>query len=146
MNGPLLRFSWIFDRHRSALLCISLLGGFGMRGLPGTVVARALDVVVRWHLRKQEESAFAQLLRTPQDDLGASVVVLDRSLDFNLPAFELANVAHLFEIGREHYDSEGTGLVFAEIEERDAFAAIFHVQYGSGDALGCAQVLARFGE
>ena len=117
-----------------------------MRGLPGAVVAGALDVVVRWHLRKQEESAFAQLLRTPQDDLGTSVVVLDRSLDFNLPAFELANVAHLFEIGREHDHGEGTGLVFAEVEERDAFAAIFHVLHGSGDALGRAHVLARFGE
>jgi len=141
------RLSWIFDRHGIALLSSRLLGGLGMRRPPGTLVARALDVVVRGHRRKQPESAFAQLLGAAQDDLGASVVVLDRSLDFNPSAFELANVAHLFEIGREHDHGEGTRLgVFAEVEERNAFAAIFHVQHGSADALGRAHMLARFGE
>jgi hypothetical protein len=67
-------------------------------------------------------------------------------LDFNLAAFELAKVAHLLKIGREHDHGEGTCLVFAEVEERDAFAAIFHVQHGSADALGRADMLARFGE
>ena len=86
------------------------------------------------------------MLSTAQDDLCASVVVLDGSLDFNLSAFELANVAHLFEIGWEHDHGEGTRLVFAEVEELGAVAAIFHVHHGPADALGGAHMLARFGE
>jgi hypothetical protein len=106
---------WIFDRHRLALLSILLLGLFRVFEPSGTVVARALDVVVGGYRRNQEKSAFAQLLGAAQNDLGASVVILDRSLNFNLPAFELANVAHLFKIGREHDHGEGTRLIFAEI-------------------------------
>ena len=85
---------------------------------------------------------------TAQDDFGAAVVILDGSLDFNLPAFELANVAHLLEIGREHDCREGTRLVFifAEIEQLGAVAAVFHVLHSANDALSCAHMLARFGK
>ena len=81
-----------------------------MRGLSGTVVARAFDVVVGGYSRKQKEGAFAELLGATQNDLGASVVILDRSLDFDLTAFELPNVAHLLEIGREYDYGERTRL------------------------------------
>ena len=72
------------------------------------------------------------MLGAAQDDLGASVVVLDSSLDFDLPAFELVNVSHLFEIAREHDYGEGTGFVFvfglglAEVEKGYTFAAVFY--------------------
>ena len=86
------------------------------------------------------------MLGAAQDDLGASAVVLDGSLDFNLPAFQLADVAHLFEIGREYDYGEGTRLVFTEVEEHGAFTAIFHVQYRPPDTLVRAHMLAGFGE
>src|ERR1700687_864435 len=101
-SGPLLRLSWIFDRNRRALLFMLCLAGFGMAELSGAVVARALDVVVRGHRRNQEESAFSHLFGAAQDDLGASVVPLDRALNFNRSAFEPADVPHLSEIAREH--------------------------------------------
>src|SRR4030088_2147278 len=98
-----------------------------MAVLPRTVVATTFDVVVGRHWRNNDESAFAQLLRVTQDDLGASVVVLDRTFDFNHSAFELLNVAHLFQVVREHDYGEGTGLVvLAKSEEGDAVAAIGH--------------------
>jgi hypothetical protein len=69
------------------------------------------------------------------------------SLDFNLVAFELVNVSHLFEIGGEHDHGEGTSLdLLAEVEKLAAVAAIFHVQHGSLDALHRTDVLAGFGE
>src|SRR5467141_817870 len=115
--------------------------------LPGTVVAATFDVVVGGHWRNDDESAFAQLLGVTQDDLGASVVILDRTFDFNHSAFELLNVTNLFQIVREHDDREGTCLVvLAEGEEGDAVAAIGHMQHGPADALGGAHMLARFCE
>src|SRR5580658_3109669 len=115
--------------------------------LSGTVFSRALDVVIRGYCGKQKKSAFAQLLGAAQNDLGASIVVLDGSLDFNLPAFELAHVAHFFEIGRKHDDGEGTRLgVLAEVEQGDAAGASFHVQHSSANASARTHVLARFGK
>src|ERR1700687_3503125 len=118
-----------------------------MAVLPRTVVATTFDVVVGGHWRNDDESAFAQLLGVAQDNLGASIVILDRTLDFNHSAFELLNVAYFFQVVREHDAGAGTCLVIlAEGEERDAVAAIGHVQHGAADALGCAHMLARFGE
>src|SRR6266404_1407464 len=118
-----------------------------MAVLSSTVVAPTFDIVVGRHWRNDDESAFAQLSCVAQDDLRASVVILDRTFDFNHPAFELLNVAHLFQIVREHDDREGTCLVvLAEDEEGDAVAAIGHMQHGPADALGGAHMLARFGE
>src|ERR1700681_4643237 len=118
-----------------------------MAVLPRTVVAATFDVVVGGHWRNDDESAFAQLLRVTQDDLCTSVVILDRTFDFNHSAFELLNIAHLFQIVREHDHGEGTRLVIlAEGKEGDAVAAIGYVQHGSADALGGAHMLARFGE
>ena len=82
-----------------------------------------------------------------QDDLRTSVVILNRTFDFNHSAFELLNVGHFFQIVWEHDDGEGTRLVvLAEGEEGDAIGALCHVQHGSADALGSAHMLARFGE
>ena len=63
-----------------------------MAVLSRTVVAATFDIVVGRHWRNDDESALAQLLRVAQDNLGASVVVLDRTFDFNHSAFELLNV------------------------------------------------------
>ena len=118
-----------------------------MAVLPGTVVASTLDVVVGGHWRNNDESAFAQLLGVAQDDLRASVMILDRTLDFNHSTLELLNVADLFEVVRENDHGEGTSLVvLAEGEEREAVGAIRHVEDGAADTLGCADMLARFGE
>jgi hypothetical protein len=82
-----------------------------------------------------------------QDDLGTSVVILDRTFDFNHSAFELLNVAHLLQVVREYDDPEGTSLVvLAEGEKREAVGAIRYVEHGSADAPGGAHMLARFGE
>src|ERR1700730_14520304 len=107
-----------------------------MAVLPRTVVAATFDVVVGGHWRNDDESAFAQLLRVTQDDLRASVVILDRTLDFNHSAFELLNVADLFQVVREHDHGKGTRLVvLAEGKERDAVGSICHVQHSSANAL-----------
>src|SRR4029077_14502044 len=118
-----------------------------MAVLSGTVVASTLDVVVGGHWRNDDESAFAQLLGVAQDDLRASIMILDRTLDFNHSTFELLNVADLFQVVRENDHSEGTSLVvLAEGEEREAVGAIRYAENGSADALGGANMLARFGE
>jgi len=115
--------------------------------LPGTVVAPTFDVVVGGNWRDDDESAFAQLLGVAQDDLRASVVILDRTFDFNHSAFELLNIADLFQVVREHDYGEGTRLVvLAEGEECDAVGGLCYVQDGSADALGGTHMLARFGE
>ena len=51
-----------------------------MAVLPRIVVAATFDVVVGGYWRNNDESAFPQLLRVAQDDLSASVVILDRTL------------------------------------------------------------------
>src|ERR1700686_1859492 len=118
-----------------------------MAVLPRTVVTAAFDVVVGGHWRNDDKSAFAQLSGVTQDNLRASVVILDRTFDFNHSAFELLNVAHFFQVVREHDHSEGTRLVvLAEGEEGDAVGALCHMQHGSADALGGADMFARFGE
>src|SRR6266481_9099921 len=115
--------------------------------LPGTVVAATFDVVVGGHWRNDNERTFAELLGVAQDDLRASIVILDRTFDFNHSAFELLNVAYFFQVVREHDHGEGTRLVvFAEDEEGDAVGAICHVQDGSADALGGTHMLSRFGK
>src|SRR5258708_6629885 len=117
-----------------------------MAVLSRTVVAATFDIVVSRHWRNDDESALAQLLRVAQHDLRASVVVLDRTFDFNHSAFELLNIAHFLQVVREHNHGEGTRLVvLAEGEEGDAVGAIGHMQHGSADALGGAHMLARFG-
>jgi hypothetical protein len=118
-------FSRIFDRRGIALLGFRLLGGFGSLHLPGTVVGLTLDVVLRGHSREEQESGVAQLLAAPQNDLCATLTVLDGSLDFNLPAFRLANIAHLFEIAREHdYGERARLAVLAKVEELHALAFV----------------------
>jgi hypothetical protein len=141
----LLWLSWIFDRHRIALPRFFLLSGLGV-DLPGTIVAFMLDVVLCGDRGEQQERAFAQLLRTAQNDLRASVIVLNRPFNFDLPAFELVDVSHFLEIGGKHNHGERTGFVLAEIEDLSAVAAVFHVQHGSTDTLGRAHVLARLAE
>jgi len=117
-----------------------------MRRFPGAVVAGALDVIIGGHPRKQKKSTFAQLLGAAQNDLGAPIIVLDRSLDFDLTAFELANVAQFLEIGGEYDNSEGTRLLLAEVKQLDSVAAILHVDHGSDDTLGRADMLACLGQ
>src|ERR1035437_1457653 len=143
----LLRFFWIFDRNRPSLLFLPRLFSLVRFGPACTVVAPALDVVFGGHRGNHDVSAFAELLGVAQGDPRTSVVVLNRALDFNLPPFELANVTHFSEVVRQHDHREGTRVgVFAEVEEREAVAAIVHVEYGSADALGCAHMPARFSE
>ena len=74
-------------------------------------------------------------------------MILDRTFNLHHSAFELLNIAHLFQIVGEHDHGEGTGLVvLAEGEEGEAIGAICYVQHGSADALGGAHMLARIGE
>src|SRR5260370_33256209 len=139
---PLLRFFWIFDRNRLPLFFVLRLARFWTLEPSGTVVAPALDVVVRGHRRNHDESAFAQLPGAAQCDPRPSVVVLDRALDFNLSAFELLDVAHFFQIAREYDNSQRTRLaVFAQDEQRDAVGSVSHDQHGFGDAPGRLQML-----
>ena len=65
--------------------------------LPRTVLASSLHVVILGQ-RRHEDGVFAELSRMAQDDFRAAVVVLDRSVDFNRPPFELAYVPDVFEI------------------------------------------------
>jgi hypothetical protein len=80
-----------------------------------------------------------------QDDLGASIVEFDRTVDFDDLAYESANVANVFEIGCEDYHREWAGgLLGAEIDEVDSPGAGFHVQDFSCDAFSFADVLPGF--
>lgn len=109
---------------------------------PGTVVALLFHIVVLGQRRDQGWTA-GQLADAVQDDLGASVVEFDRSVDFDGSAGEAADIAHVFEIGRKDNDREGAGhLVFAEIEKVHAASADFYSLDFPGDTFDFADVLA----
>jgi hypothetical protein len=110
----------------------------------GAVVAAVFHIVglgERWN----EGGASRDLADAAEDDLGAVVVELDGTVNFDDTAFEAADVADVFEIGREDYHREGTRHpVFAEVEEVDALDADFDAENPSADAPGFADVLAGF--
>ena len=131
----------------SPCFVVVFLLALGRLILPALLWPVTLDVVVRGHRGNNRKAASPSCWVRRKTICGASVVILDRPLDFNLPAFELANVSHSLEVAGQHDHGEGTDLgILAEIEQRNPVAAIFHVLYGSPDALHPADVLARFGE
>ena len=66
-------------------------------------------------------------------------------MNFDGAAGQAANVADIFQAGREDDDRERAGhLIFAEVEEVNAFRADFHSEDFSRDAFGFADVLAGF--
>jgi hypothetical protein len=75
------------------------------------------------------------------------VVILNRPLDFDLFAFELANITHLLDIAWKNDEREGARLgIVAETDERHPLRAIFDMQHRSGDTVRGARVLGRLDE
>src|ERR1700692_848641 len=143
----LLGFCRIFDRHGIALLCSFFLGSLWLADPSRAVMARLLDIVIRRHAGGYYIRAFAPPLRPAQHDFRVTFVVLDRSLNFYLPPLKLANVAHLFDVGREDDGREGArSRLFAENQECCAIAAALHVQHRAADALSGSHVDAGVGE
>ena len=84
----------------------------------------------------------AELAEMGQNDLGAAIVFLDLTLDFDLPALELAEVADLFHVAGEDDDRERSNpVVLAEIEEMDASVALLDAENFARDAAGRAYVV-----
>jgi hypothetical protein len=87
------------------------------------------------------------LLGAPQDDFRVPLIVLDRSPDFNLPPFKLANVAHFFNIRWEDDHGESTRFrLLAKSQEGSALGTVFHAQHSAAYTLRGAYMLARVGE
>ena len=107
-------------------------------------MAGLLDVILRRHSGDHDIGALSQLLGSAQYNLGVAVVVLDCSLNFDLPPFKLADVSHLFYIPREHDHGERARFCrVAEGQKSGALAAMFDVKHGATDTLGRAHVLVR---
>jgi len=107
-------------------------------------MAGLLDVILRRHAGDHDIGALSQLLGSAQYNLGVAVVVLDCSLNFDLPSFKPADVSHFFYISREHDHGERARFYrVAEGQKSGALAAMFDVKHGAADTLGRAHVLVR---
>jgi hypothetical protein len=66
-------------------------------------------------------------------------------VDFDGASGKAANITDIFESGREGDHREGAGqLIFAEVEEVNAFGADLYLKNFAGNAFGFADVLAGF--
>src|SRR5581483_1962323 len=84
-----------------------------------------------------------ELPRTPQNDLGPVVIQLHGTVNFDVSAFELVDVANVAQIAIEYHHGEGTNpIVLAEIEEAHS-AGFSDVEHPAGNANGAADVRAR---
>ena len=112
--------------------------------MSGAIVACFFDVVFfgqRWN----QGGSSSDLADAFEDDFGAAVVEFDGSADFDGAAGETADVSYILQIVGEDDYREGAGhLVFAEVEEVDAFGADFDAEDFAGHALGFAYVLSGF--
>ena len=80
-----------------------------------------------------------------QDDFGAAVVEFYFSVNLDELPGEAADVADIFQVGREDDYAEGAGhLVLAEVDVVDAFASSFYAEDFSGDAFVFADVVGGF--
>ena len=78
-----------------------------------------------------------------EDDFGAAVIDLDRSVDLDRLAGQPSHVANIFQIVREDNDGEWTRqLIFAEIEEVDALFFDSYAKDFASYAFGFSDVLA----
>ena len=110
-------------------------------------MAGLLDVILRRHAGDHDIGALSQLLGSAQYNLGVAVVVLDRSLNFDLPSFKPSDVSHFFYISREHDHGERACFCCAaESQKGGALATVLHVKHGATDTLGRAHMLVRVGE
>src|SRR5579863_2404593 len=114
--------------------------------MSGAVVAAIFNVVLPGQGRDQG-SAAGNLVGTAENDLGAAEVEFDRAADFDGASGEAADVADIFEVGRENDYREGAGaLGFTEVEVVDAFDSGFDAQDFAGDAASFSDVLAGGGD
>jgi hypothetical protein len=89
----------------------------------------------------------AQLAWPSQDDLRTPVVALYLAFDFDLAAFQSANVAHLLKIARKDDDGKRAHPeVLTEVEKVHAPVAEFHVQNFAGHAAIRPDVFLGVGE
>jgi hypothetical protein len=105
-----------------------------------------LDVIL-FRQGRNFRGVAAQLADSLQHDLGAAVVSLHLSLDFDLPSRQPADVPNWLQIARKHDNGKGTDpKVFAEIEEVHAAVALLHANDFPAYAPPGADVVTGFGE
>lgn len=103
-----------------------------------------LHIIVLGEWRDHSGAVF-DLADATEDDFRAPVVYLQRAADFHGAAGEAADVSYIFEVMAEDHHRERTGhLVFAEIQEVDAFYAYAYLQDFALYAIRFANVLRGF--
>jgi hypothetical protein len=110
----------------------------------GTKVATIFYVVI-FGERGNHGGVPGNLADTVQYDLRAPVVKFNGSVNFDAATLQAPYVADIFQSGREDDDRKGTGhLIFAEVEEMDAFIPDSYFEDFARDAFGFTHVLASF--
>ena len=104
----------------------------------------AIFYVVIFGKRGNHGGAPRDLADTVQDDLRAAVVEFNGTVNFDGAPSQAADVADIFQSGREDYDREGAGhLILAEVEEMNALNPDSYFEDFARDALGFTHVLVR---
>ncbi len=112
--------------------------------MSSAVVAAILDVVILGQWR-DHGGASGDLADVVQDDFRAAVVEFYCSVDFDGAAGQAANVADIFQSGREHYYAERASRLFlAEVEEVNSLRAHLNFEDFAGNTFRFANVLAGF--
>ena len=128
---------------RSRSPAAGVLRFFGTES-PGAEVSMSLDIVI-FEDGGWQRGIIPELLRMPQDDLGAIVVFLDPSPDLEFAALKLMYVPHLSQITPKYDHGEGTvAVVGAEVQERDAVGAVLDAHDRPTNAMRSAHVFLRF--
>ena len=118
----------------------------GRSGVSGAVMAAIFDVLIlgEWW---DDGGATGDLANAIENDCRTSVVELDCSMNFDGGAGQAANVADIFQSGREDWedhDREGAGhLIFAEVEEVNSFRSRSYLEDSSRHTSGFANLLCR---
>jgi hypothetical protein len=115
-----------------------------LAGASGAEVAAIFYVVVFGEQRNRG-GAPSNLADAVQDDFRAAVVNFNGSVNFDGATLKAPDVADIFQSGREDHDRERAGyLIFAEVEETDAFIPDSYFEDFARHAFGFTHVLARF--
>src|SRR5581483_2511675 len=113
----LLRFRFLSHDRRLLLFLPFLRRRVWIRKRSCAVPTFLLDVVA-FGKRRDLRRLAAQLSRSLQDDLRASVVLLDLSMNLNVFALKLPHIAHMLQVrSKDHDRKRAHAIVLAKIEE-----------------------------
>jgi hypothetical protein len=112
--------------------------------MSGAIVAAMFDIVVLGK-RRDHGCAAGDLADATENDFRTAVVEFDGSMDFDGPAGQAADVADIFQSGREDYYSEGARhLICAEVEEVNSFISNSYFEDFTLYTLSFTDVVAGF--